>query len=174
MHIVLQEPEIDGVSMQIGIDEIVVKRRTAAGQELLIVCEYPDGSPVELTIEEVGTMGCGQALPAGVPVSTMGTTNGSGDDFTGSCAFNPAPEREFWWTAPATGTYRIDTIGSSYDTLLHVRNGGCEGNELACDDDAGGNLASLVTVDLLEGQTISIFVDGFNGPGSFVLNINAL
>jgi spermidine synthase len=36
MHIVLQEPEIDGVSMQIGIDEIVVKRRTAAGQELLI------------------------------------------------------------------------------------------------------------------------------------------
>ena len=32
MHIVLQEPEIDGVSMQIGIDEIVVKRRTAAGQ----------------------------------------------------------------------------------------------------------------------------------------------
>ncbi len=36
MHIVLQEPEIDGVSMQIGIDEIVAKRRTAAGQELLI------------------------------------------------------------------------------------------------------------------------------------------
>ncbi len=36
MHIVLQEPEIDGVSMQIGIDEIVVRRRTAAGQELLI------------------------------------------------------------------------------------------------------------------------------------------
>lgn len=157
-----------------SFDTAALQLPVVAGQELLIVCEYPDGSPVELTIEEVGTMGCGQALPAGVPVSTMGTTNGSGDDFTGSCAFNPAPEREFWWTAPATGTYRIDTIGSSYDTLLHVRNGGCDGNELACDDDAGGNLASLVTVDLLEGQTISIFVDGFNGPGSFVLNINAL
>lgn len=36
MHLTLQEPEIDGVSMLIGIDEVVVKRRTAAGQELLI------------------------------------------------------------------------------------------------------------------------------------------
>lgn len=145
-----------------------------AGQELLIVCEYPSGSPVELTIEEVVGMGCGLALPAGVPSSTMGTTNGAGNEFSGSCAFNPAPEREFWWTAPATGSYRIDTVGSNFDTLLHVRNGGCEGNELACDDDSGGNLASLVVVDLLAGQTISIFVDGFNGAGSFQLNINEL
>jgi hypothetical protein len=144
-----------------------------AGQELLIVSEYASGSPVELTIDEAGSVGCGQALPAGVPVSTMGTTNGAGDDFMGSCAFNPSPEREFWWTAPATGSYRIDTIGSNFDTLLHVRSGGCEGNELACDDDLGGNLTSLVDVDLLAGQTISIFVDGFNGSGSFVLNIDA-
>jgi spermidine synthase len=36
MHLTLQEPEIDGVSMLIGIDEVVVQRRTAAGQELLI------------------------------------------------------------------------------------------------------------------------------------------
>lgn len=36
MHLVLQEPEIDGVSMLIGIDQVVVQRRTAAGQELLI------------------------------------------------------------------------------------------------------------------------------------------
>ncbi len=36
MHLILQEPEIDGVSMLIGIDEVIVQRRTAAGQELLI------------------------------------------------------------------------------------------------------------------------------------------
>lgn len=36
MHLILQEPEIDGVSMLIGIDEIVVRTRTAAGQEVLI------------------------------------------------------------------------------------------------------------------------------------------
>lgn len=36
MHLILQEPEIDGVSMLIGIDEILVRTRTAAGQEVLI------------------------------------------------------------------------------------------------------------------------------------------
>ena len=36
MHLILQEPEIDGVSMLIGIDEVIAQRRTKAGQELLI------------------------------------------------------------------------------------------------------------------------------------------
>lgn len=36
MHLVLQEPEIDGVSMLIGIDQVIAQRRTQAGQELLI------------------------------------------------------------------------------------------------------------------------------------------
>ena len=36
MHLILQEPEIEGVSMLIGVDEIVVRTRTAAGQDVLI------------------------------------------------------------------------------------------------------------------------------------------
>ncbi len=43
MHLVLQEPEIDGVSMLIGIDQVVVQRRGAAGQELLLAEGRPNG-----------------------------------------------------------------------------------------------------------------------------------
>ena len=84
------------------------------------------------------------------------------------------PEREFWWTAPATGTYVIDTSGSSYDTLIFVREGGCNGLELACNDDTPQDLTSAVQVDLVAGQIISIFVDGFSGTGSFNLHIDAI
>ncbi|MFV8753836.1 hypothetical protein ACNOYE_25100 [Nannocystaceae bacterium ST9] len=146
----------------------------SAGQELLIVSEYEPLQPGEviLGIAPMGVVpGCGTALPEGAPVMTMGTTNGSNDDHMGSCGFNPAPEREFWWTAPETATYTISTAGSNYDSLLYVRDGGCEGAELACDDDFEGSLAAQLDVDLEAGQTISIFVDGFNGAGSFNLSI---
>lgn len=116
--------------------------------------------------------GCGTAMPVGVPSQTSGTTNGSNNDSDGSCSFNPAPELEFWWTAPATGTYVISTEGSNFDTLLYVRDGGCDGVELGCSDD-WFDLWSQVQVDLVAGQTISIFMDGFSGAGSFDLSITA-
>ncbi len=145
-----------------------------AGQELLIVSEYEFGQPgdVQLTIEPFApVVGCGTPLPAGVPSQAMGTTNGSNNDYIGTCAFNPAPEREFWWTAPATGNYTISTAGSTYDSLIYVRNGGCDGVELGCNDDWEGSLSAQLDVGLIAGQTISIFVDGYNGPGSFDLTI---
>lgn len=147
------------------------------GQELLIVSEYEPsgGGEISLTIESADAMGgCGTPMPAGVPSQVSGTTNGSGNEYLGSCAFNPVPEREFWWTAPATGTYVIDTSGSSYDTLIFVREGGCNGLELACNDDTPQDLTSAIQLDLVEGQIISIFVDGFSGTGSFNLHIDAI
>jgi hypothetical protein len=144
-----------------------------AGQELLIVSEYEPGQPgdVTLTIEPVeDVVGCGTPMPEGVPSQVMGTTSGFNNDHSGSCSFNPAPEREWWWRAPATGHYVISTAGSAFDTLLYVRDGGCDGEELACNDDFI-DLSSQVEVDLFAGQTISIFADGFSGAGSFVLTI---
>src|SRR5437899_115849 len=47
-----------------------------------------------------------------------------------------APDATFLYTAPVTGSYTIDTAGSSFDTILSVRST-CAGSELACNDDSG-------------------------------------
>ncbi|MCA9695886.1 MAG: hypothetical protein KC431_00055, partial [Myxococcales bacterium] len=152
----------------------------AAGQEVFVVTEWgAQAGAVNLTISDAdAVMGCGDPLPPGVPTFASGATGGAGNDFTGTCSVNPSPERELWWTAPATGTYEISLEGSAYDTLLYVRDGGCDGPELGCNDDTetmfGIELWSTLVLDLQAGQTISIFVDGFNGSGSFQLAINQL
>jgi hypothetical protein len=105
------------------------------------------------------------------PQSASGSTVGLADALTPSCGFSSAPEATYSFTAPADGTYQIDTFGSGYDTVLHVRDGSCQGAELACNDDAMG-LQSQVSIALTAGQTVIIAVDGFaSGQGSFTLNI---
>jgi hypothetical protein len=88
---------------------------------------------------------------------------------------NNAPDATYRWTAPAAAKYSIDTFGSAYDTLLYVRNGGCSGSQLACNDDSSGTKQSQVTVTLAAGQTVVIVVDGFGtSSGSYTLHINAV
>ena len=94
------------------------------------------------------------------------------DDFTPTtCAFSTAADVAYQFVAPATRTYIIDTVGSTYDTVLYVLDG-CGGRELACNDDTFG-LQSQVRVSATAGQVLIIVVDGFStAQGSFVLNIN--
>ncbi len=102
-----------------------------------------------------------------------GTTSGA-DDLSASCGgMARGPETAFGWTAPRTATWIIDTIGSSFDTVLYVLDGDCHGAELACDDDMGGMFTSRVTVTVRGGQHVVIVVDGFNPGtgGNFFLNI---
>jgi hypothetical protein len=71
---------------------------------------------------------------------------------------------ELVWTAPAAGSYRIDTTGTAFDTVLYVTDGAtCGGIELECNDDvAFGVVDSIVTVTLSADQAIVIHVDGFD------------
>src|SRR5262249_45116511 len=102
--------------------------------------------------------------------STVGLPNNSG----GSCGGNSAPEASFAYVAPRTGTYIIDTMGSSFDTLLYVRSSQAGGAELACNDDAiRGATYSQVTVKLTKDVSYQIVVDGFGtASGTFTLRIN--
>lgn len=77
------------------------------------------------------------------------------------------------WTAPTNGSVTINTIGSTFDTLLAVYTGSAVGSltSIASDHGSAGNGASRVTFTATGGTTYRIAVDGFNGSvGNFVLN----
>ena len=71
----------------------------------------------------------------------------------------------FSWTAQMSGQAEINTVGSEFDTILAVYTGNNLGSlqRVASDDDAGGNLTSLVTFSATAGATYQIAVDGYAG-----------
>jgi hypothetical protein len=103
---------------------------------------------------------------APLPASVVADSSQQDDELQGSCGGGSAPELAYTFTAPADGTYAFDTGGSGIDTVLYVLDGTCEGAELRCDDDglAGGN-ASLTSLPLAAGQTVTVVVDGFGIAG---------
>jgi hypothetical protein len=101
----------------------------------------------------------------------MGSTAGQGNDFSPSCVGQNSQDVQLVWTALAGGTYTLDTLGSDFDTVLHVRED-CVGSELACNDDTV-DVASQVTVELGAGQSVLVVIDGYgNSTGNYVLNIH--
>jgi hypothetical protein len=77
------------------------------------------------------------------------------------------------WTAPSTGTATIDTVGSSFDTLLAVYTGTVVSGltRITSNDDSGGLRTSKVAFGAMAGTTYQIAVDGYNGAtGSVTLN----
>jgi hypothetical protein len=119
------------------------------------------------------------SMALGMDVFT-GTTIGAGDHRTGSCPAatggGGAPDVALRWTAPAAGTYTIDTDSTLFDTMLYVLDGcGTTATELACNDDTGGlGFRSSVDVTLTAGQTVQIIVDGYaiTSAGNYHVNIN--
>ncbi len=85
--------------------------------------------------------------------------------------------RSLWWqwTAPASGLVNLNTVGSSFDTLLAVYTGGSiSGLSLvAADDNSGGKLTSALVFAAKTGTTYWIAVDGTGGAsGSIGLNLS--
>jgi len=74
----------------------------------------------------------------------------------GSCGGSLGPELAVRWTAPQNGTYVIDITGGALATAVYVRDGSCDGPELAC---FGYSPTPQVTVALSAGQTVVIFID---------------
>jgi len=101
-----------------------------------------------------------------LPTTVMGSSTLQDDELQGSCGGAAAPELTYLFTAPADGTYIFDTGGSFVDTVLYVLDGTCTGDELRCDDDGlAGTNASLASLPLAAGQTVTVVVDGFGITG---------
>ena len=80
------------------------------------------------------------------------------------------------WTAPASGPVVMDTIGSSFDTIMAVYTDPTLptniSNRIASDDDSGGNTRSRVSFNAVAGVAYQIAVDGYNGSsGNITLNV---
>jgi subtilisin family serine protease len=83
--------------------------------------------------------------------------------------------RSVWWTwtAPSDGSVVIDTVGSDFDTTLAMYRGATLTTltRLTRNDDAVG-LQSRVVLDVQEGITYQIAVDGYDkAVGAIVLNL---
>jgi ribosomal 30S subunit maturation factor RimM len=105
--------------------------------------------------------------------TNVGATKEAGEP---NHAGNAGGKSVWWtWTAPASGTVTIDTLGSDFDTLLGVYTGTDVNalTEVASNDDIGFvNLDSEVTFNAVAGTTYRIAVDGFNGAaGQIVLTV---
>ncbi|MBV71088.1 MAG: hypothetical protein CMH52_07020 [Myxococcales bacterium] len=75
------------------------------------------------------------------------------------------------FVAPTSGIYRFSTLGSSFDTVLHARSPQCDGEVLACNDDAI-ETASALELTLDAGDAVILVVDGFNrAAGSVTLRV---
>ena len=104
----------------------------------------------------------------GIAVST-GTTATGASGLTGSCRSPQSggeKEQILMWRAPESGSYTFDTMGSAFRTVLYLRNGGCDGTEIACNDNIGiiggsstYRYQSRLVASLLHYQFLAIVVD---------------
>ncbi|MGB3613546.1 MAG: hypothetical protein WBA10_07095, partial [Elainellaceae cyanobacterium] len=81
-----------------------------------------------------------------------------------------------WWSwiAPDSGMVSLDTVGSTYDTVLAVYTGSSLSAlaEVASNDDDGPDSHSAVTFEAIAGVTYQIAVDGFAAStGTVDLNL---
>ncbi len=112
----------------------------------------------------------------GVNVAT-GSTASASDDYNGTCrATGGGVDMALRWEAPSTGSWTIDTLGSSFDTVLYVRAGDdCAGAEAACNDDIRVLVIeeSRVRIAATAGDVFTIFVDGYDDSelGDFDVSI---
>jgi len=90
-----------------------------------------------------------------------------------SCIYNFGSGVWYQYTAPASGTLEVDTIGSDFDTALGLYSGFCGSlTQLACDDDSGGNLTSKITYPVTAGTTYLILAGGYNSySGNLVFHL---
>jgi len=102
-----------------------------------------------------------------------GSNVGGFDSLDGACGpADDGPEQVFEFTLEVNARIEINSDGSSFDTVVHVTDACPGGRELACDDDGGDGLQSLVAFDAIAGTTYFVVVNGYDDAdiGDIVVN----
>ena len=124
---------------------------------------------------------CDEAEELLAPGTVTGTTELlMGDYFPAEdgagCRGGYGPEAVYFGSVAEPTMIRIDSFGSSYDTVLYVRAEDCEfGPQVACNDDTGG-LQSQLTFLAEPGMVYYLFVDGWSEEswGEYEVHIQLL
>ena len=122
----------------------------------------------------------------------VGDTVGSGSDydlvdspcFPRNTAGDPvnrgSADQGFQWQAQTAGDVIIDTIGSTFDTVLYLADSCTETTSIECNDDYDNGVItprqSRIRVPVTSGQILNVVIDGFSRPafGAAVANFTAL
>jgi len=147
--------------------------------DTLTDCDDPDCAAVPFCTDSQGT--CLTALTIPGTGTYTGDTTGNTNVNEGECG-GGAGEAVFRLVLSEPSRVILDSIGTSFDSVLYVRVGACaEGQEIGCDDDSGGNFAATLDFTLLYPGVYYIFLDGytidpFGGPneGPFTLNVEVI
>jgi len=104
-----------------------------------------------------------------------GTTTGPSEHAGGSCANGNGPEVFYHFTLLTASDVFITTHGSSFDTVVYVKECDCDGPEIACNNDADGLTTSVIHLRDLAAGAYNIFVDGRQGTdqGDYQLHVYA-
>jgi hypothetical protein len=108
-----------------------------------------------------------------VQSTTLATSTG---DPSPSCAAEFGKGVWYSWTAPADGLVSVDTMGSSFDTVMAAYIGNCGSlTRLDCDDDSGGSLTSQITHAVTAGVTYHYLAGGYaSASGQLVFHLRVL
>lgn len=113
------------------------------------------------------------------PGTYTGDTTGNIGETKGSCG-GDAGEAVFYFVLNDPSFVHLDSVGTSFDSVLYVRTGVCNsGKEIDCDDDSAGQLAADLTFTILYPGTYYVFLDGYTvdpqqgaNEGPFALNVD--
>ncbi|MEM7157891.1 MAG: hypothetical protein AAF799_33935 [Myxococcota bacterium] len=144
-----------------------------SGQAVTAVVEgyLDDEGEYTLTVDRLDGACPDEDLGAlAVPFMVMGTTAMTDEATAGSCGGLGSPDYAYQWQVPQDGIYRFDTSGSGFDTVVYLLDETCMGEELRCNDDAGGP-AAAVSALLSAGQVVMVVVDGANASGTYTLTV---
>ncbi|MBN1772861.1 MAG: DUF4215 domain-containing protein [Deltaproteobacteria bacterium] len=110
-----------------------------------------------------------------------GTTTGAGNDSAGGCGGSTAEDAAYYVGLCAARTVTFSTCdrGTTFDTVVYARAGGCDAAaEVACNDNtsscATNPLYAIATAALPQGLSY-VYVDGFySAGGAFALNVSGM
>ncbi|MFW6023774.1 MAG: hypothetical protein ACOC9O_03420 [Myxococcota bacterium] len=119
-----------------------------------------DGGVVDSSLPDLD---CVDEVLGEPPVEVALDTTDLGDDYEASCGGAGAPDRAFQFTAPRDDFYRFHTTGSAIETVLSLRDGDCDAEELVCSDVQDGVHRSEILRRLEGGQRVVAILDGRSG-----------
>lgn len=124
-----------------------------------------DDADCDATCGPLITAECATATPLVAGMTPGDTTMGT-SLFSGSCGGSMgAKEDVYSYTAAATGELKL-SLASMMNHGLYARTTCSDAKtEIACANSAAGGAAETLTVGLMAGQMVNVFVDGGTGPG---------